>query len=200
MIEDPTERGVKREPAGRWRRRRVPVTAIVASSLVSRFSLGASIISLRSVSACLASLALMTALPRAAAAQRHLDDVQYEPLFGARFGGAQHQSILAGVARLSDIRPSSRSGLALEVEAGRSAGQVGLGFLVMHRYAPHVRGQLVGLRTWRRATDIAPGQTFVGVETQVSMLLGASVGHYRRVHGSVPGDKSFTAIRFVVGI
>lgn len=142
----------------------------------------------------LVALALIVT-PRASPAQRR---TEYEPLLGVRFGGAQHQSVYTGLAVLTHTTPDDHSGLALEVEAGRSAGQVGIGYFGSGPIAPQMRAQLVGLRTWRKATGIAPGQTFIGIETQVSMVLGVSVGYYRRIHGSAPGDSRFKSLRFVV--
>lgn len=140
---------------------------------------------------------LLAATPSLAAAQ---DGTEYGPLYGVRFGSAQHQSIYAGIARVSRITPDEQTGTTLELELGRSAGQVGIGVIGIAPMAAEVRLQLVGLRTWGRATDIAPGQDYVGVEAQLGVILGASVGYYRRVHGSTPGDASFRGIRFVIGV
>jgi hypothetical protein len=188
----------------------MPVTAIVLSSLASPRPVGASIISHRPVEAepvrrnrrIAASnrsllLALLLGAPSLAAAQRV---PEYDPLYGVRFGSAQHQSVYAGVARLSHITPDERTGTTLELEVGRSAGQVGIGVVGMAPMAAEVRMQLVGLRTYGRATDIAPGQNYVGVEAQIGAILGVSVGYYRRIHGNVPGDASFRGIRFVIGV
>lgn len=164
--------------AGRWRRlRRVP-NALVTGAMR------------------LVAAAAVVVAPRVALAQ---SKTEFEPLLGVRFGGAQHQSVYTGFAILTHKTPDDHSGPALEVEAGRSAGQVGLGYFATGPNAGQLRAQLVGLRTWRKATEIAPGQTFIGIETQASMFLGVSVGYYRRIHGTAPGDSRFKAIRFVVG-
>jgi hypothetical protein len=140
---------------------------------------------------------LLGAAPAVAAAQRTAD---YEPLYGVRFGSAQHQSVYAGIARLTHITPDEQTGATFELEAGRSAGQVGIGVVGMAPMALEVRLQAVGLRTWGRATDIAPGQDYVGVEAQIGVIVGVSVGYYRRIHGNTPGDASFRGIRFVIGV
>lgn len=140
---------------------------------------------------------LLVAAPSVAAAQR---TTEYGPLYGVRFGSAQHQSVYAGIARISHITPDEQTGTALEVEMGRSAGQVGIGVVGMAPMAAEVRMQLVALRTWGRATQIAPGQSYVGVEAQLGVILGVSVGYYRRIHGNTPGDASFRGIRFVIGV
>jgi hypothetical protein len=142
-------------------------------------------------------VALAALLPSLAAAQRTAD---YGPLYGVRFGSAQHQSVYAGLARVTHMTPDEQTGTTLELELGRRAGQVGIGVIGIAPMAAEVRMQLVGLRTWGRATDIAPGQDYVGVEAQLGVIVGVSVGYYRRVHGSTPGDASFRGIRFVIGV
>ena len=143
-------------------------------------------------------LALATlAVPSIAGAQETTD---YGPLYGVRFGSAQHQSAYVGIARLSHITPDEQTGTAFEVEIGRSAGQVGIGVIGIAPMGAEVRMQAVGLRTWGRATDIAPGQSYVGVEAQLGVIVGVSVGYYRRIHGSTPGDAHFRGIRFVIGV
>ncbi|MFL5561861.1 MAG: hypothetical protein ACJ79K_10335 [Gemmatimonadaceae bacterium] len=141
--------------------------------------------------------AFLLAGPSLAAAQSAR---AYEPLYGVRFGSAQHQSVYAGIAHLSRITADEQTGTTLELEAGRSAGQVGVGVIGIAPKAVEVRLQLVGLRTYGRATDIAPGQNYVGVEAQIGAILGVSIGYYRRIHGSAPGDASFRGIRFVIGV
>jgi hypothetical protein len=144
-----------------------------------------------------ALLLALAASPSIAAGQRA---TEYGPLFGVRFGSAQHQSIYAGIARVSRINPDEQTGTTLEVEMGRSGGQVGIGVIGIAPMAAEVRMQVVGLRTWGRATDIAPGQDYVGVEAQLGVILGVSVGYYRRIHGNTPGDGHFRGIRFVIGV
>ena len=161
----------------------------VLSSLVSRSRYLSSLIAVLNLTAL--------AIPSVAAAQRA---TEYGPLYGVRFGSAQHQSIYAGIARVSRISPDEQTGTTLEVEMGRSAGQVGVGVIGLAPMAAEVRLQLVGLRTWGRATDIAPGQDYLGVEAQLGVIVGVSVGYYRRVRGSTPGDASFRGIRFVIGV
>lgn len=145
----------------------------------------------------LALAAAHAVAPSLAAAQRA---TAYGPLYGVRFGSAQHQSIYAGVARVSHITPDEQTGTTLEIEMGRSAGQVGIGVIGIASMAAEVRMQVVGLRTWGRATDIAPGEDYVGVEAQLGVIVGVSVGYYRRIHGNTPGDEHFRGIRFVIGV
>ena len=165
----------------------------VFSSLISRSRYLSSLIAvLKPLTA-----ALLLAVPSLASAQRAAD---YGPLYGVRFGSAQHQSVYGGIARVTHITPDEQTGTTLELEIGRSAGQVGLGVIGVAPMAAEVRIQLVGLRTWGRATEIAPGQDYVGVEAQIGVILGASVGYYRRVHGNAPGDATFRGIRFVIGV
>lgn len=145
----------------------------------------------------LALVVAIAAAPSLAAAQRA---TEYGPLYGVRFGSAQHQSIYAGLARVSRITPDEQTGTTLEVEMGRSAGQIGVGVIGLAPMAAEVRLHLVGLRTWGRATDIAPGQDYVGVEGQLGVIVGVSVGYYRRIRGNTPGDAHFRGIRFVIGV
>jgi hypothetical protein len=121
-------------------------------------------------------------------------------IFGARLGGAQRQSAYIGIERFSHVSMEDRSGYALEFELGRSAGQIGIGGASYGQISPIVRYQVVGMRTWGRATDLQPGQDYVGTEVQATLLLGASVGTYWRVKGSAPGDARYHSIRIVIGI
>ena len=56
------------------------------------------------------------------------------------------------------------------------------------------------MRTWGGATDLQPGQDYVGVELQATMIIGACIGTYRRVRGDAPGDARYHAIRLVIGL
>ena len=124
----------------------------------------------------------------------------YEGLLGARLGGAQRQSVYVGVGRVTHSSSEDHSAQTLELEAGRSAGQVGLGLMSQGQMTPIFRGQVVAMRTWRRPTDLAPNQTFVGTEVQASLIVGVSFGSYWRVSGHAPGDARYHAIRLVIGI
>lgn len=124
----------------------------------------------------------------------------YEGVFGLRFGGAQRQSAYVGLARVTHYSPEDHSAQTLELEAGRSAGQVGFGYMSQGQMTPIYRAQVVAMRTWRRPTDLAPNQTFVGTEAQLSLLVGVSIGTYWRVSGKAPGDARYHAVRLVIGI
>ena len=145
----------------------------------------------------LVAVLLFMMTPGAARAQRVGD---YEGLFGARWGGAQRQSLYLGVARVTRAGSEVHAGYHIELEAGRSAGQVAVGVNSQGQMTPIARVQLVGMRTWRKPTDLAPGQTYAGVEAQLALLVGVSYGVYWRVNGDVPGDARYHALRFVVGL
>ncbi|HEX2780165.1 MAG TPA: hypothetical protein VHM30_11745 [Gemmatimonadaceae bacterium] len=142
------------------------------------------------------AVGLLAALPAVADAQVG----SYEGLFGARLGGAQRQSIYVGVGHITHYSSEDHSAQTLELEMGRSAGQVGLGLSSQGQMTPIFRGQMVALRTWRRPSDLAANQTFVGTEVQISLLVGVSFGTYWRVRGNAPGDARYHAVRLVVGI
>jgi hypothetical protein len=148
----------------------------------------------------LVPLALLAAIAAPASAQgRPRNGPDCGLLGGLRFGSAQRQAAYTGLWCVTKSAAGERSGPSLELEYGRSGGQIALGATSTGASATVGRLQAVLLRTWGRATDIAPGQTFVGVEAQVSELLGVSAGAYRRVRGSAAGDTGFLGVRFVLG-
>lgn len=130
----------------------------------------------------------------------HAQGGSYAPLFGVRFGGAQRQSSYVGIERVTHESSEGVAGNTLELEVGRSAGQVGVGRSSFGPMTPIFRLQAVGMRSWKRATDVAPGQTFVGAELQIALFVGASYAYYWRVAGEAPGQERYHALRLVVGI
>ncbi len=145
----------------------------------------------------LVCLSLLAGVSVASGAQQRAPS--YEPLIGARLGSAQHQSVYLGVARMSNASATDHSGQTIEFEYGRSGGQVAIGQMTAVPMAPEFRLQSTLLRTWGRATRIAPKQTYVGVELQATILIGVSVGAYRRIRGDAPGDAHFYSLRYVLG-
>ena len=121
-------------------------------------------------------------------------------LFGFRFGGAQHQSAYVDLMHTVSRNSQEWDAITFELEGGRTAGQLGLGYAGAAQMTPVYHLQGVVMRTWKKATDLAPAQTYVGVETQVSAFIGMSYGWYWRVNGSAPGQARYHAVRFVVGI
>ena len=120
-------------------------------------------------------------------------------LFGFRFGGAQRQSAYLELLHVTRESRSRWSGVALELEGGRRAGQLAIGTVAGSRASPVLHTHLVAMRTWKERSDLEPGQTYAGVEVQASLFLGVSVAQYLRAGGSAPGPRRYRAIRFVLG-
>jgi hypothetical protein len=166
----------------------------------------------------LLSLAIAGSAVRAQdTSSRRLSRGRFGPVAGVHLFGASSIAAYAGIVAVvrdrtvypapgsdSSIRPHrlSYSGPAALVEIGIRAGSVSLGWAGVGTLLipTGIRIQGSALRTWGSSSHLAPGQTFLGVEAQWTVLGGLRIGQFWRVRGDRAGDEEFTRLGLAIGV
>jgi hypothetical protein len=125
---------------------------------------------------------------------------EWMPLAGAHYGVPLRLSYTAGVARVRSASFDDLAGWFAAGEGGDDGGmRARVGYL---RFWHGIGGQLgpALLRTGSRPRDVAPHQTYAGAEARLHLFYGTfTIGRYRRIDGSAPGDSRLLSFGAGVG-
>lgn len=121
------------------------------------------------------------------------------PFGGVRYGAPLGFSAYGGFA-IGRSRRESHTGISVTGEAGQAGARAGIG-LSSTAFASTMRGAVTGTRIWKSRGSVESGDTYVGVEGLITvMLIGVSLGHHWRMDSSSPGAARLLAVGLVVGL
>jgi hypothetical protein len=122
--------------------------------------------------------------------------VQILPFGGARYGAPLGASLYGG-AMAARANPAGYSGPVLLGEAGQDGMRIsaGAGMVVMGSH----RALLSVIRTWDDHGEVRAGQTYIGPEIAVGMIVGFTLAYYRRI-GDGGGKASILSFGSYIGL